>query len=323
MKKIIVSILVFVIGLGVYVFFNKKEAEPRCGVGFRFVPSSQSCEPVEKPKETIIDFSKVLFKVPETTVEVQLQKSGDTTKYTAVYKDEKDPLVKGSVSLETKDLIQFSPNTVIASFVLDTGGSGQFVYIGLFNTESNTHLSSIFVGDRITISSTEAVDQKIKVNFKTRLDSESFAIEPTIPAQAVFEIRDNAFVELMRLQNADYRDVEIKSPAVGTPISKKLIVKGAVPGTWYFEASAQFKILDDSYNEIAFGNITALSDWMTTQRVPFELSLTIGDTSTSASSTTSLNYKGDATIIIQSENVEGGETGERLVKKMYIPVTIK
>lgn len=125
-------------------------------------------------------------------------------------------------------------------------------------------------------------------------------------------MKDDKFVQIMKLQNADYADVEIKSPLTGAVISDILQIKGAIPGTWYFEAIAQFKIVDESYNEIAIGTVQALSDWMTTQRVPFEVTLPIAN----------LNYKGKATIIIQSENVQGEEEGEKLVKRMFIPIEL-
>jgi hypothetical protein len=36
-----------------------------------------------------------------------------------------------------------------------------------------------------------------------------------------------------------------------------------------------------------------------------------------------LNYTGNATIVIESENVRGDEEGELEVKRMFIPVVIK
>jgi hypothetical protein len=314
MKKIITAtVVVVLIVIGVYVFVNKKGLDKVCEEGFRFVPSTQTCEPVDKPKETTIDFSKVIMQIPDSSVQVQLQKNGDTTKYSGIYQDSKDPSVRVATSLDTKNMIQYSPELVLVPFILETGGTGQFVYIGLFNIASNTHISSSYIGDRITVSSMTVANEKIKVNFKTRLDSESFAVEPSIPAQVVLEVKDNKLVELMKLQNADYSDVEIKSLSLLGENPQVLSLKAAVPGTWYFEAIAQFKIVDSSYNELALGSVQALSDWMTVQRVPFELTV----------NTASLNYKGDATLIIHSENVQGEEEGERKVKKMYIPFVIK
>jgi hypothetical protein len=284
-----------------------------CSPGFRFVPSTQKCEPVDAVQHTnndAIDFSKMTIQIPETDTQTDLKRDGEGTKYSATYKDAKDPSIKGAISLDTKDAVIYSSEFILVSFTLDSGGTGQFVYVGLFDIKSNSHKASVFIGDRITIDSITIVNEKIKVNFKTRLDSESFATTPTIPAQVVLQITNQVLVEIMRLQNADYADVEIKSPIPVVSFGT-LVLKGAIPGTWYFEAIAGFEILDKNSNQIATGYITALSDWMTVQRVPFELS------------TSTAPYKGKGTIIITSDNVQGGDEGERKLKKMYIPASFQ
>lgn len=314
MKKFLIFIFILIIGGGVYyVFFNTDKKEVRCEEGFRFVPSTQTCESTEQPKEKSIDFSKVTVMIPETNTKIELHQVGDTTKYTGKQEDPKNASMLQFISLDSKSTIKYSSELVMVPFTFETGGTGSFVYVGLFDVNTNTLVSSGYVGDRIDINSLAVVNEKIKVNFKTRLDSEPFTMEPSVPAQVVFGVLDNKMIEIMRLQNADYADVEIKSPTLPIVSSGELDIKGAVPGSWYFEANAQFKILDESQNEIALGSISALSDWMTTQRVPFELKI----------SAESVTYKGYGTIIIQSENVQGGEEGEKLVKKMYIPVEFK
>ncbi len=314
MKKIIVIVvLIVLIGLGVYMFFYKDQTHNVCEPGFRFVPSTQSCEPIGGPIDTeviTLDFSKITVQIPDSKIQLQLKQDGQTTKYSNTYQDPELPMVKGFVTLDSKDLVEYSSDFVLIPFVINPGGTGQFLYVGLFDVRANTHLSSVYIGDRVDINTMQMAGEKIKVNFKTRLDSESFAVEPLIPAQVVMEVKDRKLSEILRLQNADYSDIEIKSPL---PLVSKgtLVLKAAVPGTWYFEANAGFRILDNAYNEIAIGNIMALSDWMTSQRVPFELNAT------------NISYKGKGTLIIMSDNPEGGEEGERKVKKMYLPVTFQ
>lgn len=312
-KTIVILILLILIGSGVYFFVNINKKEHVCDEGFRFVPSTQKCEPVDKPIDTEVvslDFSKLTIQIPDTNITVQLKKDGEGTKYSGMYEDPEVPSMKGFASFDSKDLTEYSSDFVLLPFIINSGGTGQFLYVGLFDVKNNKQTSSVFVGDRVAIDSVQMSGEKIKINFKTRLDSESFAVSPTIPAQLVLVITNQKLVEHMRLQNADYSDVEIKSQL---PLVSKgtLSLKGAIPGTWYFEATAGFRILDNSYTEIGFGSIQALSDWMTTQRVPFEL----------ASST--ITYKGKGTIVIESDNPQGGEEGERKMKKMYIPVTFE
>lgn len=314
MKKIIVIlILLAAIGGGVYFFLNKNKSNTKCEPGFRFVPSTQKCAPVDAIDHTndqAIDFSKMTIQIPETNTQAELKKDGEGTKFSATYQDSKDPSIRGAISLDTKDAVVYSSDFILVPFVLNSGGTGQFVYVGLFDIKSNSHKASAFIGDRIQVDSISVVNEKIKVNFKTRLDSESFASTPSIPAQVVLQVTNQNLVEIMKLQNADYGDVEIKSPIPVVSFGT-LVLKGAIPGTWYFEAIAGFEILDKNYNQISVGTITALSDWMTVQRVPFELS------------TSTAPYKGTGTIIIKSDNPEGGEEGERKMKKMYIPASFQ
>jgi hypothetical protein len=313
-KKKITGILV-VIGVlvGTYLYVNRGAQQPRCEEGFRFVPSSGQCEPVEKPSTTEIDFSKVKVRVPDSSVEIQLEKNDKEGIYTGVLSDTVNPSMGVSVSLNTADIVKYSDNLVLVPYLFNSGGTGQFVYVGLFDSTNNSHLDSVFIGDRIDITDIKANESIVRAVYKTRLDTEGFATTPSIPAQTVFEVKENKIIQVMRLQNADYSVVEIKSPVPGVAVVDLLHIKGAIPGSWYFEASAHFKILDENLKEIAVGSIQALSDWMTTQRVPFELSIPLE----------TLNYKGKATIIIESENVQGDEEGEYSIKRISIPVIFK
>jgi hypothetical protein len=314
MKKFFIFIIILgLAGLGYWFFVKNKDVnQSRCADGFRFVPSTSTCEPVVEQKKNELDFSKIKIKTVSGT-EVQLVKDGENTRYTGTSKDESNPLNTEYISLDTKELIIYSEEFAIIPYIYNAGGTGQFVYIGLFDSNSNTHLDSLIIGDRISIESITVQNEKIKINFKDRLFTQSFAETPTIPTQLVLGVQDKKFMPIMQLTNADYADVEIKAPISGEIISDTLIVKGAIPGHWYFEANAQFRLLDQNYNEIGVGNIQALSDWMTTQRVPFEYMFSIAE----------LNYKGSASIVIQSENVQGEEEGEKKVKRLIIPIVIK
>lgn len=313
MKKLIIFILIALVGFGGYLYFIEKNKDRnKCEDGFRFNPATSSCEKVEQNKKGEIDFSTLKIKTISGR-EIQLQKKGDTTEYTGTYEGNAGATDTEYISLKSDQEVSYSDSLAIIPYMYNSGGTGQFMYIGIFDKNSNAHLDSIVLGDRIIIDSIMVNQDKAKVNFKDRLLTQSFAEEPTIPTQFVFEIKDNKINPVLQLQNADYSDVEIKSPSAGSSISDILTVKGAIPGSWYFEANAHFRILNNTFKEIAVGNIQALSDWMTTQRVPFELTVPV----------TSLNYKGDATIIIESENVQGDEEGELKVKRLYIPVVIK
>ncbi|MEY4440410.1 MAG: hypothetical protein RLY49_36 [Candidatus Parcubacteria bacterium] len=312
MKKVIIFIVIIgLIGGGYWWYIQKnKNHEQRCEDNFRFNPSTKQCEPAEQQKKGEIDFSTLKIKTVSGK-EISLQQDSNTTKYSGKIEGKLGASDTEYVSLDSKEMISYSDSLVVIPYLYNSGGTGQFIYIGIFDKNSNTHLDSIVLGDRISVDSIQVTQDKVKVNFKDRLITQSFAETPTVPTQFVFEIKENKIVPIMQLQNADYADVEIKTPLPGEEIiGDSLVVKGAIPGSWYFEANAGFKILDGNYKEIAFGNIQALSDWMTTQKVPFEISV----------SKQSLNYTGDATIIISSDNPSGME---EKTKKLYLPVKIK
>ena len=91
-------------------------------------------------------------------------------------------------------------------------------------------------------------------------------------------------------------DIVVTSPiagqAVGTPIS----LAGQARGDWFFEAVAPVRLVDSLGKTLAEGQIHSLSDWMTTDFVPFEGSLDWSATTTA----TTTGY-----LIFQNDNPSG------------------
>lgn len=67
--------------------------------------------------------------------------------------------------------------------------------------------------------------------------------------------------------------IKVKKPLVGEVISSPVVVYGEARGNWFFEASFPVKIIDSNGNELAVKPASATSDWMTTEFVPFTVSL--------------------------------------------------
>lgn len=313
MKKFLTLIIIIGLGIGGYFLYTNfiKETKPQCEDGFRFNPALGQCIEI-KPEDITLDFTKIPLQIPGETQTIFLSKDSQEGHYSAKFGLADISSQEGIVSL-TSDQIQYiSEEIVVVPFIVNMGGTGQFVYIASFDIKNNLHLSSVFIGDRINLDSLEIKSNTVRASFKNRLFSEGYTAEPTIPVEVVLEVKEGILNEIIRLENSKFDDIEIKNLPIQSS-NDSLIVKGAIPGFWYFEAIAQYRIFDSEYNEIALGNIQALSDWMTEQRVPFELNV----------GTSLLNYKGKAVLVIQSENVEGGEEGEEKVKRMYIPIEIK
>lgn len=317
-----VSIVLAILGLigaagAVYYYFIREPHDmPTCDAGFRLDFMTRTCVPFGTgpgDTEPNIDFAQHDVTVPETSLRIRLKQEGSTSKYSGAFEDPNDPIMRGFLSIDSSQAVRMGDDYVLVPLFVTYGGTGQFLNVALFDARNQEHIGSVFVGDRIGISSIDVDGQVAKVNYRTRLESEGYAAEPTIPAQLVVEVKDRGIKEIMRLQNADYDDVELKSPAANSNVSGEFAIRGSIPGNWYFEAIAQYEILSEQYEQIAFGPVQALSDWMTTQRVPFEVKV----------NASTFNYGGRATIIISSDNIQGDEEGERKVKKMEIPVVIR
>src|SRR5438067_367295 len=72
-----------------------------------------------------------------------------------------------------------------------------------------------------------------------------------------------------------YKDlVRVYTPSQNAQVSSPLSLLGEARGTWYFEASFPVELKDASGKTIAQVPAQAQGDWMTTEFVPFSLSLT-------------------------------------------------
>ncbi len=92
---------------------------------------------------------------------------------------------------------------VYASYAVNYGGSGQFLHVGLFNATSSGVLytsSTPALGDRIIVSSATASAQmtpnyNLTVSYLDRTPTQSMADRPTVPASAVFQVKDHVIVK--------------------------------------------------------------------------------------------------------------------------------
>lgn len=79
----------------------------------------------------------------------------------------------------------------------------------------------------------------------------------------------------------DHSDlIVVASPLPNAVVSSPLTVTGEARGNWYFEASFPVKLIDGNGNELAVTFAQAQGDWMTTDFVPFSVTLTFDPPST-------------------------------------------
>lgn len=75
--------------------------------------------------------------------------------------------------------------------------------------------------------------------------------------------------------------IKVTEPISGATIKSPLTIEGEARGTWYFEASFPVKLLDANGNMLAQAPAQAQGEWMTTDFVPFSVTLTFTKATTS------------------------------------------
>lgn len=89
-------------------------------------------------------------------------------------------------------------------------------------------------------------------------------------------------------------NISATAPLPNSVVTSPLTVTGQAKGTWYFEASFPVKLYDGNNNQIAVAPAQALSDWMTTNFVPFSVTLTFATPAT--------QY---GTLVLEKDNPSG------------------
>jgi hypothetical protein len=69
-------------------------------------------------------------------------------------------------------------------------------------------------------------------------------------------------------------DVILDYPKYGDKVTSPLTIVGKARGTWFFEANIPVTLKDDKGNTLVQKGAQAQSDWMTTDYVPFSITLT-------------------------------------------------
>lgn len=94
--------------------------------------------------------------------------------------------------------------------------------------------------------------------------------------------------------NATSGIITVTAPLPNSSIESSFTVTGKARGYWFFEASFPVRALDKDGNTLALAPAQALSDWMTTEYVPFSVTLQIPD-----------SYVGPVTLVLSKDNPSG------------------
>lgn len=103
------------------------------------------------------------------------------------------------------------------------------------------------------------------------------------------------FEKCPEVTSSDHSDlIKVSSPAAGAVVASPLVVKGEARGNWYFEASFPVRLFDADGKELAVSPAQAQGEWMTTNFVPFEVTLTFDQPTTTT-----------GTLVLEKDNASG------------------
>ncbi len=200
---------------------------------------------------------------------------------------EVEPAGTGNVVLVDMHVAyQQASGDVLIPYFANYGGSGSFASLGLFAREGTNALvlrDSYLLGDRIAIDgvSIEGTEQMYtaRVDFRDRREEDAMAMPPTVPKRLEVSVGAHAFGEGSIVTPAEpvsrYKDlIAVSLPPANGMVASPMTVRGEARGQWYFEASFPITVVDWDGVIIGEGYAEAQGDWMTTEYVPFEGTIT-------------------------------------------------
>lgn len=97
--------------------------------------------------------------------------------------------------------------------------------------------------------------------------------------------------------------IRVSQPRPNAVVASPLTIRGEARGFWFFEASFPIQILDESGAVIAESFVQATDEWMTTEFVPFEATITFNKPT---------SLKGS--LVLKKDNPSGlPENGDELI----------
>lgn len=290
---------------------NKTEM---CNIGDHEISGQDLVNPrIQDAKDTVtnrIDPAKlreVIIKIPnaEETTATLARTNDALARFMASFPQEGTDIEGYAEAEASAAIVDQESGLALVPFFVNYGGTGSFVYVGLFNAGTSTieHLDSIMIGDRIGVDSVSFERSgsvlKAVVLYKDRGATDPMAVAPTLPKKMVVPIENKTFGEVAIFdRTVDYpitykNALKIETPAPNATIGSPAIIRGMARG-WMFEAVFPVKIVDANGKVLGEGPATAIGDWMTADFVPFTATIPFATPTTQTGS-----------IILSKDNPSG------------------
>lgn len=199
---------------------------------------------------------------------------------------------------------------VAIPFYVNYGGTGTFLYVGLFELRAAGPLvyhDAVMIDDRAPVVSIAEENGAVVLEYATRHAGQGMASEAKTPAYALL-VREGSDIKItMQWVNANRDAVRLDTPKPEDTVARTFTAKGSAVG-WYFEASFPIRVTDDTGVQIGQGIAQAQGEWMTTEHVPFVAQVEVGQ------------YKGPAWLVMMRDNASGLPEKDASVS---IPITIR
>ncbi len=204
----------------------------------------------EKPEIVLPELNGLEINVPDEEVTVQINQeateSGSTTSLFIGTTTDNENQTTNTVTLVDNQLTAINADHFVVPFLLNTGGTGTFLYLGLLENINGivNHTQSVFLGDRIGFESVLVNNGVISVKTLERYEGQPFSAEPEISIAHNFVLENNELVLMEKYTNIEPSEVFL-SVSLTTETLFPIELTGSLPQNWFFEGDFPITILVD------------------------------------------------------------------------------
>ena len=220
-----IGLVVALLLVGFYFLQNKinspEECQKTAGI---WNEHTQNCEHTTAQiiYENLSAGYPIIMTYPETDIQVKIDKVETVNEtyylrghYQKVLKqataDKEAVYDRGSLYLNMSKMVILSEQVdgvvfYVAPFIMNTAGSGVFVYVGLFSYEMNSkqsvHLDSALVGDRIREEKITHINNHLQIDFKDYAQGQALSDYPSQDNAIYLLFDDDNFKMVNRMHNS-------------------------------------------------------------------------------------------------------------------------
>lgn len=205
-------------------------------------------------------------------------------------------------------------------------GTGAFYYVvAALNTGNmGAGTNAVFLGDRIVPKQISIDTGTVVATYVERAEGEPMASTPSVARSISLAVQNTTLQEVTMRQapstkqltwpdntKEEVSDIIVNTPVRNATVNNPLLISGKARGFWFFEASFPVFLVNMNGNILGEGVAQAQGDWMTSDFVSFETTMTF---------TTDPEVTGEeGMLVLQKNNPSGLHENDAVLR---IPVII-